>query len=140
LGDACDCAPFDPGTPVPGPVGDTVMVTHNLTTDETTFSWGAIPIATHYNTYVGTIPQNGMGSRPVPYDHVCFESDDAQGNGPNLSVHGARPPLGTAFYFPISGENGCGEGSLGDALIMVGSPPAPTPVPRPNASPCPTPP
>jgi hypothetical protein len=137
LGDACDCAPFDPGTPTPDAIGDTETVSHDLATGETTIVWGAIPIATHYNTYVGTIPARGMGSRPVPYDHVCFESDDAQGNGPTLSVHGTDPPLGTGLYFPISGENGCGEGSLGN---NSGAPPAVPPAPRPNPNPCPTPP
>jgi hypothetical protein len=133
LGDACDCAPADPGTPIPGMVGDTVMATHDPATGITKIDWGTIPIATHYNTYIGTIPPGHMGSRPVPYDHLCHESDDAAGDGPTVSIHGTLPPPGEAFYFPITGENGCGEGSPGDALN-------PLPTPRPNPSPCPTPP
>jgi hypothetical protein len=133
LGDACDCAPADPGTPIPGSVGDTVTVTHDLVTGMTTLDWGTIPIATHYNTYIGTIPAGQMGSRPVPYDHLCHESGDAAGDGPTVSIHGTSPPPGEAFYFPITGENGCGEGSPGTAMT-------PLPTPRPNPSPCPTPP
>jgi len=133
IGDPCDCAPMTPGTPVPGPLGNTVMVGHDPGSGLTMVTWTAIPVATHYNAYIGTIPPNGMGSRPSPYDHVCLESDDAMGDGPTLSTVSGLPAAGTAFYFPITGENGCGEGSSGEALN-------PIPTPRPNPSPCPTPP
>jgi hypothetical protein len=73
-----------------------------------------------------------MGSRgPGAYDHACWESADAFGDGLLLSSDANVPPLGTAFYYLIGGENGCGEGSLGSD---------PTGAPRPNSSPCPTPP
>jgi hypothetical protein len=54
-----------------------------------------------------------LGSRTAPYDHACFERDDAQQNGPTTSKDGAMPPAGTAFYYDNSGQDGCGEGPLG---------------------------
>jgi N-acetylneuraminic acid mutarotase len=113
LGDACDCAPTVPGTPVPGPVGPTLMLLNVPTTGITTLDWGPIPLADTYNTYRGTIPRGMMGSRTAPYDHACFERDDAQQNGPTTSKDGAMPPAGTAFYYDNSGQDGCGEGPLG---------------------------
>ena len=130
IGDACDCAPLDPANPVPGPVGDTLVGTHDGVSGITKLSWSGIPLATHYNTYRGTIPGNAMGSRPSPYDHTCFESDDTAGNGATVSTDGASPPAGTAFYYDVSGEDSCGEGPLGQSSTGT----------RPNASPCPTPP
>ncbi|MBI4169776.1 MAG: hypothetical protein HY510_07550, partial [Acidobacteria bacterium] len=131
LGDACDCAPFHPGTPIPGPVGNTVEATHDGTSGVTSLTWSAIPVATHYNTYRGTIPRALMGSRMDPYDHTCFEADDAAGDGLTVSRDDTTPPEGTAYYYPNSGADGCGEGSLGLANREG------VPTPRPNPSPCP---
>jgi hypothetical protein len=138
IGDVCDCAPVDPGTPAPGPVGDTVQASHDLAGGSTTFSWSPVPLAGHYNTYRGTIPPEMMGSRgapPAAYDHACHESADGAGDGATVSGDAAAPPTGWAFYYAISGENGCGEGDLGSGTAPDGSP-----NPRPNPSPCPTPP
>ncbi|HEV8700670.1 MAG TPA: kelch repeat-containing protein [Candidatus Polarisedimenticolia bacterium] len=115
LGDACDCAPNAPGTPVPGPVGPTLMLANTPVPGVTRLSWGAIALAETYNTYRGTIPRTMMGSRAAPYDHGCFEKDDAQQNGPTISVDGMAPPAGMAFYYDNTGQTGCGEGPLGQA-------------------------
>jgi hypothetical protein len=99
--------------------------------DAQPLSWTATPDATHWNTYRGTLPRTGMGSRPNPYDHVCFESDDSADNGALISVDIQDPPPGAGFYYDVTGENACGEGPLGkdfDGTV------------RPLATPCPTPP
>jgi hypothetical protein len=131
----CTADACDPGTgqcvftPIPPPleVGSLDLP------DATTVVWGASPNATHWNSYRGTIPNAGLGSR-LPgsvYDHTCLESADAGGDGATLSTDGSTPPVGTAFYYDSTGENVCLEGPLGsDYLGAV----------RPNSAPCPTPP
>jgi len=126
-----DACVNDPADPAPGPVGSTLVGTHDPATGVTRLSWTEIPLATHYNTYRGTIPRSGMGSRTSPYDHTCHESDDSAGNGATVSTDGASPPAGTASYYDVSGGNSCGEGPLGKRSNGET---------RPNASPCPTPP
>ena len=65
------------------------------------------------------------------YDQVCYESDDAGGNGATIAIDLANPSLGTALYYLTSGEGLCGESSIGH----------PSSGPEiPNTSPCPTPP
>jgi hypothetical protein len=132
VGDVCDCAPFNPGTSIPDTVGPTLQLTHIRPTGVTTLTWTAIPLAALYNSSRGTIPPAMMGSRgPAVYDHVCFESADTAGNGTTLSTDLVAPALGRGFYYLIDGENGCGEGPLGNA--SNGSV-----IPNPAA--CPTPP
>jgi hypothetical protein len=132
LGDPCDCAPTVFGASPPAPVGASLQASPEPAPSGITLGWSAASGATHYNTYRGTIPPGAMGSRgPGAYDHACWESADAFGDGLLLSSDANVPPLGTAFYYLIGGENGCGEGSLGSD---------PTGAPRPNSSPCPTPP
>lgn len=131
LGDACDCAPADAANPSPAAVADTLRLTHDRSTQVSTLAWGLIPVATEFNTYRGTIPNHLQGSRAQPYDHTCFESADAAGNGVTTSTDSNTPAVGTGFYYLIDGECTCGEGSVGNA--SSGSP-------RPNASRCPTPP
>ncbi|HEV8200956.1 MAG TPA: hypothetical protein VGS03_13120 [Candidatus Polarisedimenticolia bacterium] len=93
--------------------------------------WPATPDADHWNTYRGTIPAGMLASRPAPvYDQVCYESGDALIDGATASTDAALPPVGTAFYYLVSGEQGC-ESALGHASSGA---------PIPNASPCPTPP
>jgi hypothetical protein len=116
--------------PNPGPVANTLQLAHNPGSGQTTLTWGAIALATHYNTYRGTSPAHGMGSRATAHDHTCFESDDAGGDGATQSRDFAAPIAGTAFYYLVSGERTC-EGPLGNA--SSGSP-------RPNFDTCPTPP
>jgi hypothetical protein len=103
--------------------------------DQVTIFWGATPDATHWNTYRGTIPQKLLGSRlPGPvYDQACYESDDSGANGPTIAIDLANPPLGSAFYYLVSGENACGESD-------IGHPSAPPGAMIPNTLPCPTPP
>ena len=131
IGDACDCDPVDPGTPTPDTVGATLQVAHNKGSGVSTLTWTVIPIAAEYNSYRGTIPQHLMASRAQPYDHACYESADAAGNGATLSTDSTTPAPGTGFYYLVDGENGCGEGSLGAASSGAV---------RPNPSACPTPP
>jgi hypothetical protein len=102
-----------------------------------TATWGATSDATIWNTYRGTIPAALMGSRPSgAYDHTCFESADAFGDGATLTTDAAIPPPGSGYYYFVSGENPCGESALGSGDSGVGG--GPTPVP--NPAPCPTPP
>jgi hypothetical protein len=127
-GNVCVHSPISP----PGEVGPTVMVSHDPATGLTTLSWSAATGAAHSNCYRGTIPSGTMGGRiPGPYDHACFESADAAGDGDTVSADSAVPPAGTAYYYLTSGENSCAEGPLGFASNLT---------PRPNVQPCPTPP
>ncbi len=102
-------------------------------TDIRTLIWDPSPNATHWNSYRGTIPSRGLGSR-LPgsvYDHTCYESGDAASDGATLSIDPSTPPLGTAFYYDATGENACAEGPLGSSSSGAV---------RPNTAPCPTPP
>jgi len=93
--------------------------------------WPATPDADHWNTYRGTIPAGMLASRAAPvYDQICHESGDAFGDGATASTDATLPPVGTAFYYLVSGEQGC-ESALGHASSGAEIP---------NASPCPTPP
>ena len=113
------------GTP-PGEVG---IIKFN---DASTLEWSTIPNASHYNTYRGVFTiTSGMGSLPAHYNHVCFESGDAQQNGATVAVDATDPKLGEVRYYLVDGESACGEGSLGTASSGTV---------RPNNSPCPTPP
>ena len=81
----------------------------------------------------GTIPAATLGSRlpGLVYNHVCFESADALGDGPTTSTDTVKPAVGTAFYYDVTEEGPCGEGPLGKASSGAV---------RPNFLPCPTPP
>jgi hypothetical protein len=116
----CQHAPIVLAEPSPAQFGSNVAL-----------QWPATPDADHWNTYRGTIPSGMLASRsPSVYDQVCYESADALGDGATISTDAAVPPLGTAFYYLVSGEQGC-ESVLGQASSGA---------PIPNASPCPTPP
>lgn len=124
--DVADCAPLSVANPPPG-------LTANLAfnaASSSDFTWSAAGNSLFSNSYRGTIV-GPMGTR-LPgsvYDHVCFESADAQGNGAQVSSDAAIPPLGTVYYYLSDGE-GCGEGALDTDAFH----------PIPNPSPCPTPP
>jgi hypothetical protein len=100
---------------------------------QTTMSWPATPDATHWNTYRGTVPGTMLGSRPpgTVYDHTCYESGDALGDGPTTATDSGDPPAGTAYYYVDSGEGACGESAVGHASSGD---------PIPNTAACPTPP
>jgi hypothetical protein len=118
----------------PHPAAAAVAVTFG---SNQTATWGPSNDATFWNTYRGSIPGALMGSRPSgAYDHTCFESADAFGDGATLTTDAAIPPPGTGYYYFVSGENPCGESALGSGDSGVGG--GSTPVP--NPAPCPTPP
>ncbi len=102
--------------------------------DQVIIVWSPTADATHWNTYRGTIPASLLGSRlpGTVYDQVCYESDDAHGDGAMTATDASAPPRGAAYYYLASGENACGESPLGQASPPLG--------PIPNSSPCPTPP
>jgi hypothetical protein len=79
--------------------------------DGSTLSWMPPPSIGYSNTYRGTIPSNMMGSRALsgPYDHACFEPGDAFADGAAVSTVTANPPVGEAYYFPVSFATSCGE-------------------------------
>jgi hypothetical protein len=131
----CTADSCDPGTgqcvftPIPPPLAVGSLNLPNATT----VVWAASPNAAHWNSYRGTIPIGGLGTRlpGSPYDHACFESANAAGDGATLSTDLTDPAIGTAFYYDSTGENVCVEGPLGtDSSGVV----------RPNTAPCPTPP
>jgi hypothetical protein len=108
-------------------------VTPVLFQSDTTFDWPASAGAAHWNAYRGTIPAGLLGSRlpGAVLDQVCYESADEFLDGATLSTDASDPPVGTGYYYLVTGEGACGEGSLG--LMSSGQP-------RLNTSPCPTPP
>ena len=107
------------------------LVTGHVMLSNDKMSWSPTPDASHWNTYRGTIPAAGLGSRTPPYDHVCFESDDAAGDGALVSVDPENPRVGSAYYYVITGEGTCGESAPGVDSDLT---------PRPLPFPCPTPP
>ena len=105
-------------------------------TSASSMTWPTAPGASFYNTYRGTIPQHMMASRTPAgplYDQTCFEYGDAHGDGATISTDASSPPVGTAFYYLVSEETGCGESSVGSDWNG-------TPIPNPNACSNPAPP
>jgi hypothetical protein len=101
--------------------------------DQGTIQWPFTPGPKHWNLYRGTIPAEGMGSRPpgAEYDHVCFESADFLLDGATTTQDYMAPALGTAFYYAATEEVECVEGDPGaDSAGVL----------RPLAFPCITPP
>jgi hypothetical protein len=114
VGDACDCMPNDPSPGLPPEVGESVSVTHDGGGPTTTVQWNASGGVDLYEAYVGTLPATMMGSRAGgPFDHQCLAPDLGAGGGFVTTTDHAIPPLGTGFYYLLSGKNGCGEGDLG---------------------------
>ncbi|HKY31923.1 MAG TPA: hypothetical protein VJV23_05255 [Candidatus Polarisedimenticolia bacterium] len=98
---------------------------------ETQMTWQPPSAAGHSNTYRGRIPATLMSSKRLVYDHVCFESADANGDGAEVATDAEIPPIGTAFYYATSHETGCGE-----SAPCFDDDGTPCPIPQP----CPTPP
>lgn len=117
-----DCAPtVNSVQTTPGVVGDTVKATGA----STSLSWLRIPQANVYNVYRGI---RSVGA--FAYNQTCFEA----GSPDHTSVDGSLPPVGTVYFYFVSGVNSCagGEGSLGSSYPGGSG----SPVPRPNPSPC----
>ncbi len=117
-----DCAPtVNSVQTTPGVVADTVRAS---TPPSVTLTWLRIPQANTYNVY------RGSTSGAFAYNHTCFESTSPD----RATTDAAVPPLGTAYYYFVSGVNSCagGEGSLGSSYPGASG----TPVARPNPSPC----
>ncbi len=131
-GDACTLDSCEPTT---GgcrhiPIGLAQVPTGLQFTGATTLTWPSVDGASFYNTYRGTIPMRLLGSRLAAgplYDQACFEFDDANGDGAQISTDAASPPLGTAFYYLVSEETSCGESAIGSDFNGT---------PIPNTSPC----
>ncbi|PYT33683.1 MAG: hypothetical protein DMF52_15005 [Acidobacteria bacterium] len=114
---AQDCAPFVPSVQTPpGPVGPSLTAAR--TTPPVSLSWLKIPQANLFNVYRGTI-----GGSPFTWNHACLES----GSTDRASQDTANPPIGTAFYYLVSGVNSCAEGCLGST-----APPGTCEIPNPN--------
>ena len=114
--DASDCAPLD-GTHSAPP--DEVGMSVALGPAAEQISWSAVPQATSYSVYRGSITEE----EAFAYVHACHEpaSPDA------TSQDGETPPPGGLFYYLVSAGNSCGQGPLG--FDSNGSP-------RPNPTPC----
>ncbi len=117
---ALDCAPLVGfvQTP-PGLVGETVR---GATGPPANYSWLRIPQTNTYNVYRGVI------TGAFVYNHTCFEI-----GSPDPATQDAEaPPVGSFFYYFVTGVNSCAEGPLGSSDPGLGGPP----VPRPNPIPC----
>jgi hypothetical protein len=108
-GDACDCAPHDPGNSAPTAVSDTLTV---MRTDadadgsvETLIAWDDEGISGPFRLYRGTI----VGGRAWTYDHDC--ASDAPLNTAGVEEP-LDPPAGVAYYYLVT-RTGCGESSAG---------------------------
>jgi uncharacterized repeat protein (TIGR01451 family) len=131
-GDACT---MDSCNPTTGGCAHTPLATSEVPTgfqftSASAMTWPAVSGASFYNTYRGTIPAHMMGSRPPAgplYDQTCFEYGDAHGDGATISTDASAPPVGTAFYYLVSEETGCGESSVGSDWNGT---------PIPNTAPC----
>jgi cysteine-rich repeat protein len=124
--DALDCSPSNAANVSPGLASGLGFPNAS----GTTLVWTAAPDARHHNLYRGTIAEPlGTRAASVIYDHTCFESADAQGNGDLFAADPSLPPLGASYYYVAGGE-GCGDGPLDSGPMS----------PIPNPSPCPTPP
>ncbi|HUD72239.1 MAG TPA: putative metal-binding motif-containing protein [Dongiaceae bacterium] len=117
-----DCAPtVNSVQTTPGVVADTVLASPS---PSVTLTWLRIPQANVYNVY------RGSTSGAFTYNHTCFESTSPD----RATTDAAVPPVGTAYYYLVSGVNSCagGEGSLGSSYPGASG----SPVPRPNPNPC----
>jgi hypothetical protein len=115
IDDDCDGV-FDEDGPAAGDVGNEVRFS-----DPTVMTWVALPDATEYNVYRGSI----IPGVAFVYDHTCFElqSPDTQ------TEDTSDPPVDQAFYYLVTATNSCqGEDTLG---------PDSAGIPRPNGAPCP---
>jgi hypothetical protein len=84
-------------------------------TDPVTLAWDGDSWAGHWNTYRGTIPRAGMGSRRSAYDDVCLDGADSAADGPARTLDRTSPDSGEAFYYVTTQESPCGEGPAGVA-------------------------
>jgi hypothetical protein len=113
--DGEDCAPsVNSVWEAPGPLADTVRLEGP---SPAVVKWLGIEQANIFNVYRGTV---GEG---FAYDHLCLEAGSPDWSSQDAAV----PPVGTAFYYLVSGVNSCAEGDLGTASDGT---------PRPNPSPC----
>jgi hypothetical protein len=115
--DGQDCAPFvnSVQTP-PGTVGPTLKISQG---SPSAIVWIKIPQANVFNVYLGTSSAGGFA-----FNHTCLESAS-----PDRAVQDASdPPVGTLFYYLVSGVNVCGEGCLGQ-VAPQGACEIPNPLP-----------
>ena len=112
---ALDCAPLVSSIwAVPGAVGYTLKASPGSPFE---LSWTRIAQANVYNVYRGTI------TRPFAYNQACLESASTDQKTQDTSI----PPVGSAYFYLVSGVNSCAEGSLGQSSA---------PAERPNPAPC----
>lgn len=107
-------APCTPGQP-PGDQGDTLR----LGPSADTIAWTRDPSSIYSNLYRGTIQTGSPASDPS----CLLASTPAQS-----AADPTAPPLGSAFYYLVSGLDACGESVLGSSSQGA---------PIPNPAPCP---
>lgn len=103
--DLSDCAPFTPSvSAIPGEVGPTVQAAGGSATGA--YSWIMIAQANVHNVY-RTVWDGRTGAL---FDGmVCLSPETPR----PLISDAAVPPVGSIFYYLITGTNRCGEGSPG---------------------------
>jgi hypothetical protein len=111
--DAVDCAPLNAARSSVPPASTTLTWSN-----KTTLTWTSLAQTDNYNVYRGTI----NAGTPFSHNQTCFGSPVS-----TSTTDGATPTAGQWFHYLVSGENVCGEGSLG--TWKNGE--------RPNSSPCP---
>ncbi|PYS93346.1 MAG: hypothetical protein DMF50_13630 [Acidobacteria bacterium] len=100
--DPVDCAPYNGSEwRSPDPVGSTLRLSAG---GPAGLAWAAVAQANVYNVYRGSLGPAGSIGAPA-----CLEA----GSVDTLSQDPSVPAPGSAFFYVVSGVNGCGESSLG---------------------------
>jgi hypothetical protein len=120
-GDACDCAPLDPGSfAVPAKVVDLLVSRSPLGPDYTNLGWkslaGQAGSATRYDTVTGNLSLLATPDRFT--DATCVLNDVG---GTSATAYHPAPAAGQAAWFLIRAESACGAGSYDeDATSEMG--------------------
>jgi len=98
-----DCAPFSGSlAALPDPIGNTVILSRDI---GAVLTWGRSAQGPTANVYRGSIDPR----MPWSYDVSCLFPEH-----PLTTVEDTEmPPVGTAFFYLISGNNLCGESRMG---------------------------
>ncbi|HUD72754.1 MAG TPA: hypothetical protein VMQ62_12405, partial [Dongiaceae bacterium] len=102
-GDACDCAPGDPGATAPP---DTSLLT--LAGDRVTLQWTSVGSGTTRDILRGRVDELPVGGGA---SEVCLASDYT---GPSIA-DSTTPPTGRAFWYLVAATNACGQSGWGHA-------------------------
>ncbi len=117
FGDACDCAPLDPGSyALPAKVVGLTLSKSQLGPDYTQLNWktlsGQAGSGTKYDAVTGNL---SLMTAPNRFsDATCVLSDVS---GISATAYHPAPAPGEAWWFMLRGDNACGAGSYDEDSI-----------------------